>query len=383
TIKVLKEAVESASRLDMISLIAESYWKIAKAQNVLGEYTKAANNFEYASKIYTKSAEKIPQLKEFYQDHASYMQAWSEIEKARYNHANKQYEQAKENYQNAANLHKSTERWNYFSRNYSAWARLEEAEALSRAEYYQEAAQLFKTASKLFRKAKNTLTVTLDEIVNIDEKDLANRLIKALGIREEYCLGRTYLEEAKTLGRKGDNAASSSKYGLAAKKFQKVLDTIEPEKSFTEETKAKDRRELMPIIYLCKAWQTMTEAEAGASPELYLKASRIFDEVRNYSPDEETKLLAIGHSHFCRALEVGTRFEDSGDKRLYVSATRHLQSAANYYLRAGFKTASEYAAGTQRFLDAYIYMTNAKKEADPEKKARYYMMAEKLLQASS
>jgi KaiC/GvpD/RAD55 family RecA-like ATPase len=381
-IKVLQEAVESASKLDMVSLVAESYWKIAKAQSVLGEYLEAAKNFEYASKIYTKSSEKIPQLKEFYRDHASYMQAWSEIEKARYDHANKQYGRAKKHYQNAANLHISTERWNYFSQNYLAWARLEEAEALSRAEQNREATQLFKSASKLFRKAKSTLRAAVDGIANIDEKDLANRLIIALGVREEYCLGRASLEEAKTLGRQGDNTASSNKYGLAAKKFQKVLDTIEHEPSFTEETKTKDRRELMPIIYLCKAWQMMKKAEALASPELYLKASRLFDKARDHSLDAETKLLAIGHSHFCRALDVGTRFENSGNERLYVSATRHLQSAANYYLRAGFKTASEYVNGTQRFLDAYIYMTNAKKEADLEKKARYYMMAEKLLQTS-
>jgi len=381
-INVLQEAVESASRLDMVSLIAESHWKIAKAQGVLGEYLKAAKNFENASKTYIKASEKTPQLKEFYQDHASYMQAWSEIEKARYHHANKQYGQAKKHYENAANLHESTERWNYFSRNYLAWARLEEAEALSRAEQNQEATQLFQRATELFREAKSTLRAAVDGIENADEKDLANRLIKALGIREEYCLGRTALEEAKTLGRQGDNAASSSKYGLAAKKFQEALDIIEHEPSFTKETKAKDRQELMPIIYLCKAWQMMTKAETEASPELYLEASRLFDEAKEHSLNQEAKLLAIGHSHFCRALDAGTRFEDSGDKRLYVSATRHLQSAANYYLRVGFKTASEYATATQRFFDAYIYMTNAKKETDPEKKARYYMVAEKILQAS-
>jgi KaiC/GvpD/RAD55 family RecA-like ATPase len=381
-IKVLQEAIESANRLDMASLIAESYWKIAKAQGILGEYWKATKNFKNASKIYVEASQKIPQLKEFYQDHASYMQAWSEIEKARYYHANKQYGQAKEHYQNAANLHESTERWNYFSRNYLAWARLEEAEALSRTEQNQEATHLFQKASELFREAKSTLRAAVDGIENVDEKDLANRLIKALGIREEYCLGRTILEEAKILGRQGDNAASFGKYELAAKKFQKILDTIEHEPSFTKETKAKDRQELVPIIYLCKAWQTMVKAETAASPELYIEASRLFDEVKDHSLDVEAKLLATGHAHFCRALDAGTRFENTGKKKLYVSATQHLQNAATYYLKAGFKTASEYATATQRFFDAYIYMTNAKKEADAEKKARYYMVAEKLLQAS-
>ncbi len=381
-IKVLEEAIESASKLDLVSLIAESYWKIAKAQGILRDYLRAATNFENASKSYIKASEKIPPLKEFYQDYATYMQAWSEIEKARYYHASKQYGQAKEHYENAASLHESTERWNYFSRNYLAWARLEEAEALSRAEKNQEATQLFQRAAELFREARSSLRVAVDRIEDVDEKDLAKRLNKALRIREEYCLGRTALEEAKTLGKQGDYAGSSSKYGLAAKKFEEVLGTIEHEPSFTEETKAKDRQELKPIIYLCKAWQMMAKAESEASPELYVKASRLFDEARSLSLNQEARLLALGHSHFCRALDAGTRFEDSGDKTFYASAAQHLQSAANYYLRAGFETASEYATATQRLFDAYNYMTDAKKEADPEKKARYYIAAEKVLHAS-
>ena len=381
-IKVLREAVESASRLDLVSLIAESHWKIAKAQGVLGEHLKAADSFENASKIYIEASERIPQLKEIYQDHSSYMQAWSEIEKARHHHASKQYGQAKEYYEKAANLHDSTERWNYFSGNYQAWARLEEAEALSRAEKSREATQLFKRAAELFRKAKSTLRAAIDEIKDADEEDLANRLIKALGIREEYCIGRTALEEARTLGRQGDNASSSNKYGLAAKKFQKVLDTIEHEPSFTKETKTKDRQELMPIIYLCKAWQIMKKAEAEASPELYLKASQLFIEAKEYSSNENAKLLALGHSHFCKALDAGTRFEDSSDLELYFSATQHLESAANYYVKAGFEIASEYAIATQRLFDAYFYMANAKRETDPGKKARHYLAAEKVLQIS-
>ena len=378
----LQEAIKSASKLDMISLIAESYWKVAKAQDIMGEYLEASRSFKRASESYVKAAEKVPQLKDFYQDHASYMQGWNEIEKAKYHHAEKQYGQAKENYEKAANLHKSTERWDYLSPNYLAWARLEEAEDLSRGERTKEAIQLFKKAARFFREAKNTLRVATDRIENIDEKDLAERLIKALGIREEYCRGRIILEEAKVLGRHGDNAASSRKYGLAAKRFQKVLDKIERESCFTDATITKDRQELTPIIYLCRAWQMMKKAEAEASPELYLEASQLFDKAKEHSFNEKAKLLALGHSRFCKALVAGTRFEDSRDMMLYLSATQHLESAANYYVKAGFKIASEYAIATQRLFDAYIYMANAKKEADPGKKARYYIIAEKVLQTS-
>ena len=381
-IEILKDAIKSANKLNMVTLVAESHWKIGKTQDLLGEHKQAAENFKYASESYLRAAEKIPQLRDFYQDHAAYMQAWSEIENARDDHANKQYGQAREHYEKAANLHQSTKRWSYLTSNYFAWANLEAAEDLSRGEQIHEAKTLFQRASEFFQEAKKTLESGQSNIENLDERDLANRLIKASDIRYTYCLGRIALEEAKILSRQGENAASAAKYGLAANRFQSALDTIQSESSFTNATITKDRQELTPIIYLCKAWQMMKKAEAHASPELFLKASQLFDEAKEKSFNEETKLLALGHSHFCKALGAGTEFEDSRDESLYFSATQHIESAANYYVRAGFRIASEYAIATQRLFDAYVYMTNAKKEADPIKKAKYFIVAEKLLQTS-
>ena len=85
-IEISQKAIESASKLDVISRIADSYWKIAKAQDILGEHMKAAESFKHASEGYMKASEKIPQLKGFYQDYAGYMYAWSEIEKAKHHH---------------------------------------------------------------------------------------------------------------------------------------------------------------------------------------------------------------------------------------------------------------------------------------------------------
>jgi predicted amidohydrolase len=83
------------------------------------------------------------------------------------------------------------------------------------------------------------------------------------------------------------------------------------------------------------------------------------------------------------ALEAGTRFEDTRDAAHRLTATRHLESAANYYLKAGFMTASEYAYATLRLFDGYVYMDNAHAETDPEKKAKFYVVAEKVLQNSA
>jgi hypothetical protein len=60
-----------------------------------------------------------------------------------------------------------------------------------------------------------------------------------------------------------------------------------------------------------------------------------------------------------------------------------LESAANYYARAGFQKASEYVKATGLLFDAYVFMDNAKKEDDPEKKAKLCVIAEKVLQTAA
>ena len=372
-IMTLQKAIESARKLDWLSLMAESYWKIARAQDILEEHFEAAENFERASESYMKAAGKIPQLKDFYQDHASYMQAWNEIEKAKNYHAKKQYGQAKEHYEKAGNLHKSTERWNYLNPNYLAWSRLEEAEDLSRKEQTKEARDLFQKAAELFLEANKSIGAKLEKIEVRDEKEMADELAKASEIRYEYCVGRIALEEAKILDRIGDHTESSKKYGLGAKIFEKMAKG-ESERS---------RKELQPIIFLCQAWQKMMIAEAKTSSKSYGEAAGLFRQAQEHILDQPTSLLALANSSFCKALAAGTEFEITGDKAKYSATKNHMQAAEKYYLKAGFKTASEYAKATYILFDAYLYMSKAETETEPTKKAQYYQMAEKLLQASA
>ncbi|MGB8779980.1 MAG: hypothetical protein WCD81_04945, partial [Candidatus Bathyarchaeia archaeon] len=90
-----------------------------------------------------------------------------------------------------------------------------------------------------------------------------------------------------------------------------------------------------------------------------------------------------GHSRFCKALEEGAKFADTGDEPLHKAAIQHLESAAKYYVKAGFQSASEYAKATGLLFDAYVHMNNAKEEKDPENKTRLYAIAEKVLQTSA
>jgi len=372
--KAFAEAAEWYQKVDAKSRIAECHWKAAQTYDALGEHLKATENFDLASDDYKGVSGRIPQLKDFYQEHACYMAAWSEIEKARHHHDRQEYGVAKEHYEKAATLHKSLKQWSYLAPNYSAWAQVENAEDLSRSEKSEEALQAFEEAARLLSETKKSLETKLREIENLDEKTMATNLTKASDIRREYCLGRMELEEAKILDKKGDHFSSSQKYGASAQIFEKIVQTMESEQ---------EKREFKLIATLSKAWQRMTCGEAEESPQLYLEASQLFEEAKDLSPNEQAKILTLGHSRFCKALEVGTRFVDTRDPNLHISAIQHLENAATHYVKAGFRNASEYAKATEQLFDAYMHVDNAKRESDPEKKTKFYAMAEKILQTSA
>ena len=368
------EAVESFEKVQRTSRIAECYWKAAQVYSEMDEHLRAADNFSLASDNYRFAAEKIPQLGNLYQDYASYMQAWVEIEKARYHHQKQEYGQAKKHFVNAADLHKSLKQWNYLASNFAAWAQVEDAEELSRKEQGEDAVKAFEQAAHLFIETKKSLQIQLEKIESVDEKQMATGMVKATDLRHQYCNARIALEEARILDKSGDHSTSSEKYGSAVEILGKITQELES---------GPEQKEIKFIATLSKALQRMTLAEAKSSPALYFDASQLFEEAEDLSPNEKTKMLMLGHSRFCRALETGTKFADTRDTAMYGACLQHLASASNYYLKGNFKNASEYANATKLLFDAFVHMDNAEKESDPEKKARMYGMTEKILQSSA
>ena len=373
-VKAFYEALESYQKINLRSRVAECQWKAATSYDVLGEHLEASESFALASDSYRDAVEKIPQLRSLYQDHASYMQAWSEIEKARHHHERQEYGSAKEHFEKAAELHRSLKKWSYLASNYCAWASVEYAEDLSRKEQCEEAIEAFKEAVKLFDETKKSIQNELGKIEDVDEKRMANSMVKASDVRHEYCVARITIEDAKILDKKGDHYFSSEKYGSAVEQFEKMGQALESEQ---------ERREMKLITTLSRAWQKMTMAEAKSSPTLYVEASQLFEQAEEFSPNEKTKMLILGHSRFCKALEAGTRFADTRDTDMYANAIRFLESAATYYVKAGFPKSSDYSEATKLLFDAYLCMDDAARERDPEKKAKLYAMAEKILQTSA
>ena len=366
-IRVLRKA-----KMDVES--AESYWQLAKLYDRIGKYPDSAKHYFSASKSYANAGKKIPQLTDFYGEHALYMQAWGNIENARVSHENEEYDHSKSHYEKAVELLKATESWRHFAPNYSAWARVEEAEDLSRKERSQEAKKCFHQAIEEFKKGKATICSKSSEILTEEESEMVSRLAKASSFKKAYCDARVRLEEAKIFEKQGKYNPSSTSYESAAEKIKKLIGESESEKT---------SQELRLIMTLCKAWQKMVLAEKLASPEIYMEAANFFEDAKKFSSTRRTTLLALGNSSFCKGLASGTIFQETLDLRQYSSAKGYLESAANNYLQAGFKGASEYAIATQRLYDAFLYLNSAERESDPEKSTKHYQMAEKVLLIST
>jgi hypothetical protein len=371
--EVYGNAAEGFKKADLPSRVAESYWKIAINLDLLGEYSQAVENFEKAFAWYKAAAQKISQFSAFYLDYASYMKAWSEIENAKHAHNNEKYAVAVNHYQQTSNLLKQSKSWNYLSSNFFAWSLLEQAEDLSRRDNCKESIAAFEKAVELLQESERILRTELGRIDKIDEQNLVKRLIQASSNRVEYSNGRIAVEEAIVFDKQGDHLSSSLKYESAAEIFKKIVQ-IDPEQT---------GKEARPLVFLCQAWQKMTMAEARGSPILYEEAADLFTLANEFSTRESTSLLSLGHSSFCKALEAGTEFEITRNTTMYEETTKYMSSAANYYLRAGFESASDYTKATQRLFDAYVYMDAAKREKDPGKEAKYYLMAERVLQISA
>jgi KaiC/GvpD/RAD55 family RecA-like ATPase len=372
-IEVYIGAAENFKKVDLPSRVAESYWKIASDFDFLGDYEKAADNFGKAFAGYKVAARKIEQFGDFYTDYSSYMRAWSEIENAKFSHKNGEYDFAKQHYQKSSSLLAQSKLWNYLSLNFYAWSILEQAEYFSTKEQSQNSIKSFESAIKFIQESKKALQAELQKKDRKEEKTLIESLIEASDARNTYSLGRVALEEAKMLNKQGKNLSSSEKYEEAANLFQKIA----------QDYSGQIEKEATPLVILCQAYQRMTMAEAKSSPIMYEEAAELFKKANEYAVNESSSFLALAHSSFCKALESGIEFEITRNMDIYRETKKHLDSAASFYLKAGFRSFSEYTKATQYLFDAYVYMHKAKLATDLGKEAQLYSMAEKALEISS
>ncbi len=372
--KVFEDAAQKFEKIGLSARAAESYWKNARIQDRLGKHVQAAEVFERAVARYNDAAQKISYFADFYLDYAAYMKAWSEIERAKNAHNNEDYAKATKHYEITAGLLKHAKPWSYLSPNFLAWSFLEQAEDLSRRERVTEAIEVFKKASELFKRAKESFDEEVAKIEVPDEREKAVELGEASSRRQDYCVARLHVEQARVYDQEGDYRRSARKYDAAADMLQKLVGALDSEA---------ERKEIEPVIFMCRAWNKMKTADERDLPELYKEASELFLQAKERSTKRRTSLLAEGNSALCKALEFGTRFEASRDKEDFSNVKKFLVSAANYYLKAGFENASLWTNATEVLFDAYNFMSNAEIEVDPEKRMKTYLVTERCLKQSA
>jgi tetratricopeptide (TPR) repeat protein len=151
TIEAYAEAAKEFKKAKLPSRAAESYWAMAKNQDRLGKNQEAVENFENAFLEYKSAAQGTPNFQNFYLDHATYMKAWSEIERAKVAHTHEKYDAALNYYQKVANLMKPLKLWSYLSMNFLACSFLEKGEDLSRRDDSTDSIEAFKKAAESFR----------------------------------------------------------------------------------------------------------------------------------------------------------------------------------------------------------------------------------------
>jgi KaiC/GvpD/RAD55 family RecA-like ATPase/tetratricopeptide (TPR) repeat protein len=373
-IEAYKKAAFDFKKADLPTHVAESHWHTAQLHGQLGDYHEASKTYELAAESYDLASKKIHQLAKFYRNYSLYMRAWSQIEQARYAHSIEDYDKAKEHYKRAAELHQSAEPWRYLAPNYQAWAKVEEAESLSRQENSQQAKQTFQKAHEQFDKAEESIKQKVEEITSDDEKEMTQRLFEASGFRRKYCQARILMEKAKLLDGQGKFLESSKKYGKAAQKISAITKRIDDEA---------ERKELEYIAILCQAWEKMALAEEATSSEAYLEAAVLFEQAKDHCYTRKASLWALGNSNFCRGLAAGAQYQTRLELVDHAKAKSFVKNASTNYAKAGFKAASEYAKATQRLFDAYLFMNQAEIEADQEKRAKKYQMAENMLQIAA
>ncbi len=350
------------------------WWKISNAYESIGDYKKSSDAFKTAAGNYEAASKKHPGTADTFSDLASYMRAWTSIQEARLHHAEDQYSIAAEDYLKAASILGLTKSWKHIASHYQACASLEKGEMQSRQENHEESLHSFQSALQAFHQTEKEVHEKLNENSTSENKSELENWLRITKGRQEYSQGRLDLEEAAVLDMKGEEEASGRKFGSASEIFRELA-----ERSSVEQSK----RELETLAYMSDAWAKMKLAEVKASPELYSHAAKSFTRVQETTDSNRYRLLALANASMCQALESGTRFRRTRDSQLYSEIKKSLETAADYYHRAGLSKAAEWIHATQRLFDALAYLTGAETEIDSKKKTELFHLSEKHLQLAA
>jgi hypothetical protein len=339
---------------------------------VLQAQTLASENFAKASRAYAKAAEKSPHLKQLYQDYALYMMAWSRIELAKAHHRVSEFFLAGKYNREAAKILRLTKRWSDLADHYLAMAKLELAENYSRDGNSAQAVRNLAEAARDFKKIRMSSHRLLTMVDQASEREMIENLTEPL--REEYCLARIMLEEARIAENKHDYSSASEKYGLAGLKFDEIS---------KGSRLVRERNEAIFQASLAKAWQALTRARLDNSAGHMLEAHALFRSAKLHASDENARLLASGHEHFCRGLMASSTLADETNLMQHKTAASQFEVSEKCYWQAGYQTAAANASARKLLLQASVDILRGNMHTDSRQKTPFIESATKLLKRSA
>ncbi len=374
-LNALQQATKIYEAANKITRVAESFWETGITYSLLADHLRASRSYEQASAYFSRASEKIPNLKNYYNDYVSYMLAWVEIERARESHQDGDLESSEKRYSGASDLLEKLQTWSHLKTHYHGCALMESAESKSRNEDFVNAIDCFEKTAKVFDNSHSELSKKAMETDNAEARETVLDFADASLLRKKYCEARSLLDRGRLAHKNGDSLSSRRGYALAKEIFQGVIESSRYDNY--------QKREMEGMISLCMALEKMMEAEATISPESYKNAAELFRRAYESSLTQKSALAAKGNANYCMALSASLQFRET--KRLddYMTAKSHLAEAVDNYSRAGLPSTSQWALATERMLDAYVYINNALKEIEPDKKAKNYLAAERLLELSA
>ncbi len=372
-VNVYEDAIKRRVEARLETPVAPVRWKIAKAEDALGNHERASMEFKEAAEEYRAVAKRVPALESFFGELASYMDTWSLVEEARTDHAEERYSDAGEKYAGAAKVLSATRGWLHLSKHYMACSLLEEAEGLARQEKSEEAKEKFSAATHTFHDAKGELDGLAEGKSGEDREELGD-WARISGGLEKYCRGRAELEEAKLLDKKGDEEGSYRKFLSGSEIFKSLL---------KDAPTAQNRREMETLMLFSMAWAKMKLAETEASPDHYAEGADLFMKAKEVTGTRRSRLLALANASICRALESGSRFRLTREPGLYSEIKKSLEVATGYYEEAGLRNPADWTKATARLFDALAYLADAESEKEARRKTELFHLAEKHLEVAA
>ncbi len=353
---------------------------IARIEDRLGNNKSSAELYNKAQDFYSKSLKNIKYkpLKERTKEKISYAEAWALIEIAKLYHKEENHINAKDSYEKACQILKSLPSYNFEASYYYAWIFIEEAESLSKQGKHSDAIEKYTASSKYFNDALNVLDNVTQKSKDKMEIERIKKLINVAKIRINYCNARADVENARILGKKGEHLVAGEKFSIAASQFKYICTKFEIER---------ERRELEAIYYLCKAWENMELAENSEDFQKYSNASSLFDKASNLFSENKLKMLSLGNSAFCLALELGCKFDETTKTEvkaeLYPRIKIMIRKAATSYRKGGFESGAEWALATSTYFDASWHLIKADQEVELEEKNKHLEVGSGFLKSAA